>query len=105
MAPPLTLTMSSLMPRSFVEARPTAANASLISTRSRSAGVMPSFSQAWAIARVENDSHREVLEMTYLQKLAADEIADRLGISLDNVYARRSRGVKRLEEMLRDPGP
>jgi RNA polymerase sigma factor (sigma-70 family) len=60
---------------------------------------------AWAIARVENDSHREVLEMTYLQKLAADEIADRLGITLDNLYARRSRGVKRLEEILRDPGP
>ena len=67
--------------------------------------VLASGPLAWAIARVENDSHREVLEMTYLQKLAADEIADRLGITLDNVYARRSRGVKRLEEILRDPGP
>ena len=34
---------------------------------------------AWAIAQVENDSYREVLEMTYIQRLAADEIADRLG--------------------------
>ena len=59
---------------------------------------------AWAIAQVENHSHREVLEMTYIQKLAADEIADRLGITMDNLYARRSRGVKRLEEILRDPG-
>ncbi|HWM11440.1 MAG TPA: sigma-70 family RNA polymerase sigma factor [Solirubrobacteraceae bacterium] len=59
---------------------------------------------AWAIARVENDSHREVLEMTYFRTLPADEIAGRLGISLDNVYARRSRGLKRLEEVLRDPG-
>ena len=34
---------------------------------------------AWAIARVENHSHREVLEMTYLDGLAADEIGDRHG--------------------------
>ena len=51
MAPPLTLTLSTSMPSSLAEARPTAANASLISTRSRSAGVMPSFSQALAMAR------------------------------------------------------
>ena len=42
MAPPLTLTLSTSMPSSLAEARPTAAKASLISTRSRSAGVMPS---------------------------------------------------------------
>src|SRR4051794_11234546 len=59
---------------------------------------------AWGIAHVENDNHREVLEMTFLEGLAADEIADRLGITMDNLYARRSRGVKRLEEILRDPG-
>ena len=47
MAPPLTLTLSSSMPSSRAEAMPTAANASLISTRSRSAGVMPSLSQAF----------------------------------------------------------
>ena len=51
MAPPLTLTLSASRPSSLVEASPTAANASLISTRSRSAGVMPSFSQALAMAR------------------------------------------------------
>ena len=42
MAPPLTLTLSTSMPSSLAEARPTAAKASLISTRSRSAGAMPS---------------------------------------------------------------
>ena len=51
MAPPLTLTLSSSRPSSLVEARPTAANASLISTRSRSVGAMPSRSQAFAMAR------------------------------------------------------
>jgi RNA polymerase sigma factor (sigma-70 family) len=56
----------------------------------------------WAIAQVPNDNYREVLEMTYLQKLAAEEIADRRGISVDNVYARRSRGVKELEKILGD---
>jgi RNA polymerase sigma factor (sigma-70 family) len=59
---------------------------------------------AWAIARVENDNYREVLEMTYLRPLATDDIAERLGISPENVYARRCRGTKRLEEILRDPG-
>ena len=42
MAPPLTLTMSSLMPRSAIEARPTAAKASFSSITSKSAGVSPS---------------------------------------------------------------
>src|SRR4051794_2129410 len=59
---------------------------------------------AWAIAQIENTNYREVLEMTYLERLAADEIADRLEISPDNVYARRSRGIKQLEKILRDHG-
>jgi RNA polymerase sigma factor (sigma-70 family) len=59
----------------------------------------------WAVAQVENDSYRAVLEMTYFEQLSADEIAARLDISADNVYARRSRGVKRLEEILRDHRP
>jgi RNA polymerase sigma factor (sigma-70 family) len=59
---------------------------------------------AWAVGEVEHDSNREVLELTLFAKLPADEIADRLGISMDNVYARRSRGMKRLEEILRDHG-
>jgi RNA polymerase sigma factor (sigma-70 family) len=57
---------------------------------------------AWAIAQVKNDNHREVLELTYLQKLAAEEIADQLGISLVNLYKRRSRGVAELERILRE---
>ena len=57
---------------------------------------------AWAIGQVTNDNYREVLELTYLQKLSAEEIADQLGISPDNVYARRSRGGKELEKILRD---
>ena len=57
---------------------------------------------AWGISQVANDNYREVLEMTWLQKLPAEEIADRLGISMENVYARRSRGGKELEKILRD---
>lgn len=58
---------------------------------------------AWGISQVANDNYREVLEMTWIQKLPADEIADQLGISMENVYARRSRGAKELEKILRDP--
>jgi RNA polymerase sigma factor (sigma-70 family) len=60
---------------------------------------------AWAIARVKNDNHREVLELTYLKKLSAEEIVDRLGISMDNLYQRRSRGVRELERILREHRP
>jgi len=57
---------------------------------------------AWAIGQITNDNYREVLEMTWLNQLPADEIADLLGISMENVYARRSRGIKELEKILRD---
>ena len=57
---------------------------------------------AWAIAQVANDNYRAVLELTYRHQLAAEQIAERLGITIDNVYARRSRGVKQLEAILRD---
>ena len=60
---------------------------------------------AWGIAQVENDNYRAVLEPTYLEGLSGDEIAERLKISPDNVYARRSRGVKQLEGILRDHRP
>jgi RNA polymerase sigma factor (sigma-70 family) len=60
---------------------------------------------AWGIAQVENDGHRAVLELTLLHRLAGDEIAERLGISHDNVYQRRHRGLKRLEGVLRDQRP
>jgi RNA polymerase sigma factor (sigma-70 family) len=59
---------------------------------------------AWAIAQIENDNYREALHMTILEGLAADQIAERLNINLDNVYARRSRGMKQLEKILRDHG-
>ncbi len=55
----------------------------------------------WGIAQIQNDNYREVLEMTF-QNVPAEEIADQLGISMDNVYARRSRGLKELEKILRD---
>jgi DNA-directed RNA polymerase specialized sigma24 family protein len=57
---------------------------------------------AWGIGQIKNDNYREVLEMTYIDKLEADEIAERLGISMDNVYARRSRGLRELGKILRD---
>jgi RNA polymerase sigma factor (sigma-70 family) len=57
---------------------------------------------AWGIGQIANQNYREVLELTYLQKLPADAIAERLAISMENVYARRSRGVKELEKILRD---
>jgi RNA polymerase sigma factor (sigma-70 family) len=57
---------------------------------------------AWGISQVANGNYREVLEMTWIHKLSADEIADQLGISMENVYARRSRGGKELEKILRD---
>lgn len=57
---------------------------------------------AWGIGQVANDNYREVLEMTWIQKLPAEEIAGALGISMENVYARRSRGGKELEKTLRD---
>jgi DNA-directed RNA polymerase specialized sigma24 family protein len=59
---------------------------------------------AWGISQTKNDNYREVLELTYIEKLEADEIAERLGISMDNVYARRSRGVRELGKILREHG-
>jgi len=57
---------------------------------------------AWAIAQVRNDNYRAVLELTFVERLSADDIASRLGITVDNVYARRSRGLRQLEMILRD---
>jgi RNA polymerase sigma factor (sigma-70 family) len=57
----------------------------------------------WGIARVRNDKHREVLELTYLEKLDGEAIGERLGITVDNVYQRRRRGLKELERILRAP--
>ena len=60
---------------------------------------------AWAISEVANDNYREVLELTYLHKIPAEDIAEQLDTNLPNVYARRSRGVKELEKILRDLRP
>jgi RNA polymerase sigma factor (sigma-70 family) len=57
---------------------------------------------AWGIARIKNDNYREVLELTYLQKLPGEAIAERLGIKTDNVYKRRERGLDELERILRE---
>ena len=59
---------------------------------------------AWGIEQIKNDNYREVLELTYIEKLEADEIAERLGISMANLYQRRSRGQRELEKILRDHG-
>jgi DNA-directed RNA polymerase specialized sigma24 family protein len=52
---------------------------------------------------VGNAKHREVLELTYLEKLDGAAIAERLQVSADNVYQRRRRGLKELERILRAP--
>jgi RNA polymerase sigma factor (sigma-70 family) len=57
---------------------------------------------AWGIAQITNDNYREVLELTYLEKLPGQAIADRLGIKNDNVYKRRERGILELERILRE---
>ena len=51
MAPPLTLTISSVMPRSLIEATPTAAKASFSSNRSTSETDLPARSRACLMAR------------------------------------------------------
>jgi RNA polymerase sigma factor (sigma-70 family) len=54
----------------------------------------------WAIDQIKNDKHREVLKMTYNEKLTTDEIAERLRISMENAYQRRSRGLRELKKIL-----
>jgi RNA polymerase sigma factor (sigma-70 family) len=60
---------------------------------------------AWAIGEIANDNYREVLELTYLHKIPAEDIANQLNTNVPNVYARRSRGIKELERILRDLRP
>jgi len=43
-----------------------------------------------------------VLELTYLQQLPAEAIAEQLDLSMANLYQRRTRGLKELERILRD---
>jgi len=57
---------------------------------------------AWAISRINNDKHREVLELTFNDKLDAEAIAQHLAITKENAYQRRSRGWRELEKILRE---
>ena len=58
----------------------------------------------WGISQINNDNYREVLKLTFIDKLGVEEIAERLGTSTANVYQRRSRGMKELEKILREHG-
>jgi len=60
---------------------------------------------AWALEQMKNEGHREVLRLTVLEGLSGDEVAQRLGITTDNVYQRRRRGLKTLETIFRDHRP
>jgi RNA polymerase sigma factor (sigma-70 family) len=57
---------------------------------------------AWGIAQIKNDNYRKVLELTYLEKLPGEAIAQRLAIKIDTVYKRRERGLDQLERILRE---
>jgi RNA polymerase sigma factor (sigma-70 family) len=54
----------------------------------------------WAIDQIKNDKYREVLKLTYNEKLSTDEIAEQLGISKPNAYQRRSRGFREVKKIL-----
>jgi RNA polymerase sigma factor (sigma-70 family) len=54
-----------------------------------------------ALGRVDNDGYREVLQMT-LDGMPDSEIAAQLALEINNVQARRSRGLKALREKLRE---
>lgn len=57
---------------------------------------------AWGLSQIQNDNYREVLELTYLQQLPAEAIAEQLDVGMANLYQRRTRGLKELERILRD---
>lgn len=57
----------------------------------------------WALARVKSP-HRETIELSYLRGLDNAEIAQRLGISVDTVRSRVSRGLSQIREELRKKG-
>ncbi len=54
-----------------------------------------------ALDRIDNDGYREVLVLT-LDGMPDTEIAAQLAIEINNVQARRSRGLKALTEKLRE---
>lgn len=58
----------------------------------------------WAASRVRDSVKAvtwEAFHLTHLEGLTAQETADRLGISLGNVYIARSRVMSRLKEVVR----
>jgi DNA-directed RNA polymerase specialized sigma24 family protein len=57
---------------------------------------------AWGVSQIANDKHREALELTLLKKLSTAGATERLGISAENLYQRRRRGLLELERILRD---
>lgn len=46
------------------------------------------------------DNYRKVIELTYFEGLNAEEIATKLGCSVDDVYRWRTRGLKKLSKIL-----
>jgi RNA polymerase sigma factor (sigma-70 family) len=54
-----------------------------------------------ALDRIDNDGYREVLALT-LDGMPDTEVAAQLAIEINNVQARRSRGLKALTEKLRE---
>ncbi len=59
----------------------------------------------WAIDQVGNENYRVVLQLTFRDKLTGEQIADQLGITVQNVYKRRERGLTKVEEILRAHRP
>lgn len=55
----------------------------------------------WAVGQIPNEKHREVLRMSF-DGMATQDIAGALRISMDNVYARHSRGIRELKRILRE---
>jgi DNA-directed RNA polymerase specialized sigma24 family protein len=53
---------------------------------------------AWAVPQLTNERRRRVAELT-LKEAAAEDIAEELGVSMANLYALRSRGVKDLRKL------
>ena len=53
---------------------------------------------AWALPQMGNERRRLVVERT-LDGVPAEDIADELGVSMDNLYALRSRGLKDLRAL------
>ena len=53
---------------------------------------------AWAVPRLKNERRRRVVELTLADR-PAEEIAAELDVTMDNLYALRSRGLKDLGKL------